>query len=94
MCAWMGFISPTQEGFAKGQGQCTYPDGSLYRGQWNAGVPNGEGVLELPNGERFEGTFENGLFDGMGVWIKCVLFTHTHNHKPGKGGSHGWHVTR
>ena len=39
------------------KGKITYPDGSLYDGEWDNNGPHGEGVLTQSDGTRFAGRF-------------------------------------
>ena len=41
-----------------GHGRCTYPDGSSYTGQWQAGEIHGQGRYEHSDGSVFEGQFD------------------------------------
>ena len=49
------------------KGKITYPDGSLYDGEWDNNGPHGEGVLTQSDGTRFAGRFDglsgNGRID-------------------------------
>lgn len=40
-----------------GYGECTYEDGSIYKGQWKQNRFNGEGMLLLPDGRTTTGFF-------------------------------------
>ena len=40
----------------QGQGRCTFADGSIYSGEWHAGVVHGVGRFEHANGDVFEGS--------------------------------------
>lgn len=43
-----------------------FPDGSLYTGYFNAGIPNGEGRFITNEGIYYEGEVLNGLAEGKG----------------------------
>ena len=52
-------------------GECLFPDGSRYIGEWKAGRPTGEGYMYWPDGDReFKGEFAGGA--PLGVATKVV----------------------
>jgi hypothetical protein len=50
-----------------GQGYYTYPDGSVWTGEFKEGVPSGRGVCYYSNGDRYEGQWANNAPYGEGV---------------------------
>lgn len=50
-----------------GQGYYTYPDGSVWVGEFKEGVPNGRGICYYANGDRYEGAWSNNAPYGEGV---------------------------
>ncbi len=48
----------------------TYPDGSVYRGEFKDDLPHGEGVLVSSDGSRYEGEFRFGARDGKGTFTQ------------------------
>ena len=52
-------------GQKKGNGQCRFPSGSIYTGEWLT-LMNGFGVLEKNDGTKYIGQWKNGKIDGMG----------------------------
>ena len=49
------------------EGTYTYPDGKIYRGQWQFRERNGHGILKYPDGRVYEGEFKSGLRTGRGT---------------------------
>jgi hypothetical protein len=41
----------------EGYGECTYEDGSIYKGQWKNGRFNGQGMHLLPDGRTTSGNY-------------------------------------
>ena len=55
-----------------GEGRCTYPDTTMYDGQWDADAPNGNGTLSYLNGDLYEGIFKDGKRGcGLGKMEYC-----------------------
>jgi hypothetical protein len=53
---------------AEGYGQCTWPDGIHYEGEWRDGLPHGEGTQVFANGETYAGEWQRGIRHGFGQW--------------------------
>jgi hypothetical protein len=53
-----------------GRGKYTYPNGTVFEGDWVNGVAVGQGIFIYPDGSKFEGGIKNGQRDGQFV---CVL---------------------
>ena len=53
---------------AEGYGQCSWPDGSHYEGEWHKGLPHGEGSQVFTNGETYMGEWQAGMRHGFGRW--------------------------
>ena len=43
-----------------GQGQMIFPDGAIFKGRYEDGLPNGEGLYLTPEGVSLEGNFIKG----------------------------------
>ena len=63
----LGYNGPFVDGKREGFGTCTYPDGTVYEGEWKANTRSGKGKFNWSNGMRFEGEFLNNLRNGPGV---------------------------
>lgn len=50
-----------------GYGVITYPDGSIYVGNFVDGEESGKGKITYPGGASYEGEFSEGVPDGKGV---------------------------
>ena len=85
---------------AEGFGQCSWPDGTHYEGEWHMGLPHGEGTMVFNNGETYMGEWEKGVRQGFGRWCsgegheycgywKQGLF-HGHGHLQLQGGGGYW----
>ena len=85
---------------AEGFGQCSWPDGTHYEGEWHMGLPHGEGTMVFNNGETYMGEWEKGVRQGFGRWCsgegheycgywKSGLF-HGHGHLQLQGGGGYW----
>lgn len=53
----------------QGYGKIVFNNGTIYDGQWAAGVPNGEGELFYPEKFHYIGAFKNGKFHGDGKLV-------------------------
>ena len=51
------------------KGKCTYPDGSIFDGDWVDGRPEGKGKKTWPDGRAYEGEFFAGKPIGKGTKI-------------------------
>ena len=62
---------PVLEGSAcpSGVGQCFWPTGTVYRGEWNRGMPHGIGEEVMGNGEIYFGEWVEGRRTGWGRWL-------------------------
>ena len=48
-------------------GEMKFPDGAIYRGEWEDGLPHGRGDWRFPgNGAGYVGEFKEGVYDGQG----------------------------
>lgn len=50
-----------------GVGNCSWPDGSRYRGDWVQNVRHGNGVFTLADGTTYEGEWVNDVKHGKGM---------------------------
>jgi hypothetical protein len=50
-----------------GQGYYTYPDGSIWVGEFKDGIPSGQGACHYANGDRYEGEWSNNAPYGEGI---------------------------
>ena len=57
-----------------GEGQLTWPDGKLYKGQFRQNLQYGYGIQESvgPNGSSYEGSWKDGKMNGYGI-LKFVF---------------------
>lgn len=58
---------PNQPPHVTGYGERRMADGSIYRGNLLAGVPQGAGMLQRPDGAIYQGAFDAGLPHGPGT---------------------------
>lgn len=71
---------PVSEGGACpcGAGVCHWPNGTSYRGQWEAGRPHGIGLELQEAGEAYFGAWAKGMRLGFGRWVSkdrgCTYF--------------------
>lgn len=42
-----------------GQGECFYPNGDVYKGEWKDNKRHGKGTLTNPNGDKYEGLWRD-----------------------------------
>jgi len=63
------YVGQFKDGMRDGQGEATYSDGTMYKGQWADDFPNGQGVKILADGMQYSGEFKNGLMHGSGTII-------------------------
>ena len=85
---------------AEGYGQCSWPDGSHYEGEWHKGLPHGEGSQVFANGETYMGEWHTGMRHGFGRWCSgegheyCGQWRHGQFHGKGQlqlqGGGGYW----
>lgn len=54
--------------FTHGNGVKTFPDGSVYQGEYAWNKPEGHGVLRQPDGSVLAGVFAGGKLQGEGEW--------------------------
>ena len=45
---------------ANGHGKMTFPDGSVFEGEFKDGKANGHGKMTFPDGGVFEGEYKDG----------------------------------
>ena len=55
------------DGEKEGVGVITYPDGSVYDGQIDAGKRSGDGKLTMPDGLIYFGMWKGGQIEGTGT---------------------------
>ncbi|MCD6185824.1 MAG: SUMF1/EgtB/PvdO family nonheme iron enzyme [Deltaproteobacteria bacterium] len=55
---------------ANGQGKYTYPDGSVYVGQWENDKFNGQGTFTYSDGSVYTGQWKNGQRNGQGTFTR------------------------
>lgn len=71
-----------------GQATIIHPNGSIYTGNFQNGLPQGQGTLTCPNGMTItgtvEGSFPDGIFDGTITESKDVIYSY-HNGIPISG---------
>ena len=53
-----------------GKGTFTWPDGTMYEGQYANNLREGFGEYRWKNGKIFQGMFKEGKQHGKGVYIK------------------------
>ena len=51
-----------------GYGVYTWPDGSVYDGDWAGGLRSGKGTFIDINGDRYDGDWSNGQRNGQGAY--------------------------
>ena len=49
------------------EGTVTYPDGSVYTGQWKFRERSGQGTITWPDGRKYTGEFKSGQRHGKGT---------------------------
>ncbi len=54
-----------------GKGKYTWPDGTVYDGDWKDDIKNGEGKSTYPDGIVYEGDFKDGKMNGKGKDELC-----------------------
>lgn len=52
-----------------GTGTMNYPNGDVYRGQWQHNKKSGYGRYEFADGAIYEGEYRDGLKHGQGVYV-------------------------
>ncbi|EPS58162.1 hypothetical protein M569_16654, partial [Genlisea aurea] len=62
---------------AEGFGDCVWPDGCKYEGEWRCGTRHGTGKLVWPSGSTYEGEFSNGYIHGSGTFTRSDRLTYT-----------------
>ena len=72
------------EGKAEGSGKLTFPDGSVYEGEFKNGKYQGYGVYikeSKPKPAKYQGEWVNGLYHGKGIffWPNGSIYEGTHN---------------
>jgi formylglycine-generating enzyme required for sulfatase activity len=55
---------------SNGQGTYTYPDGSIYVGQWKNDKFNGQGTFSYSDGSVYTGQWENSQRNGQGTFTR------------------------
>jgi len=68
---WQGgrFTGETLDGIPQGQGTIVWPDGTVYRGQWEGGRMEGEGEISWPSGASYRGQWRDGRMHGAGTIV-------------------------
>ncbi|KAK3286327.1 hypothetical protein CYMTET_6112, partial [Cymbomonas tetramitiformis] len=57
-----------ERGKPHGNAKATFPDGSIYDGQWNSGVMEGHGIFfSKANGSRYTGSWKDNAKHGVGT---------------------------
>jgi hypothetical protein len=56
-------------GLKEGYGTQTYPDGSRYLGQFEAGMIHGDGSYIYQNGDVYSGSWNKGKKEGFGTYL-------------------------
>jgi len=51
----------------KGKGMMEYPNGDIYKGDWNDNKKNGKGEMQYKNGNKYKGTWKNDMKYGEGM---------------------------
>jgi len=51
-----------------GTGTYKYPDGNIYKGEWERAQNNGHGIYKFSNGDIYEGLFYHDSFSGKGKY--------------------------
>ena len=51
----------------EGQGQVTYPDGSVYVGSFRDDLAHGRGTITYPDASSYEGDWVDGVIQATGV---------------------------
>ena len=46
----------------------TFPDGSMYEGEFKDGEYNGQGIMTFPDGNKYVGEFKDGKRHGQGTF--------------------------
>ena len=59
-----------RNGMREGRGTITWPDGSMYVGQWQNDRKHGRGIQTEVDGSQYDGMFQNGYKHGMGATIE------------------------
>jgi hypothetical protein len=56
-----------EKGLRQGKFQTHFPDGSVFKGTYHAGIPSLFGIFISPSGTQFSGNFIDGLLEGQGT---------------------------
>jgi hypothetical protein len=54
---------------AVNHGRVTYPDGTIYVGEWSNGLQHGFGTCAFPSGHAYIGEWRHGVIDGSGTML-------------------------
>ena len=71
---WLNFVHEVifnpfiVDGKFDGKGTYTFKSGSVYEGEYKAGIREGKGKFTYASGDVYEGDFVNGLPEGNGVY--------------------------
>ena len=91
------------EGERHGMGDCTWRDGTTYKGEWTRNMRDGRGEYLRPNGEYYKGMWKNDLKNGEGevrmpngtiirsTWENDLLHGHGVLIKDGNEEKYLWH---
>jgi len=60
-------ICQFEQGIREGRFETHFPDGSVFKGTYHAGIPSLFGSFLTPSGTCFNGNFINGLLEGQGT---------------------------
>ena len=52
----------------QGQGVETWPNGYIYKGEFENSVWSGQGILTFPDGSSYDGEWANGFMNGQGTF--------------------------
>ena len=63
------YIGESYNGKAHGFGTYTWPNGTVYSGNYVMSKRTGKGTVKYPNGNTYTGDFANGNFNGKGTYL-------------------------
>ena len=64
----LGELRFDEQGRVDGPARVTYPDGSVYEGQYKGGRKHGQGTAKFASGNMYVGQFENSKRHGRGTF--------------------------